>query len=66
MSVAQQLCQQPRDAMFADLNSAIEGFHLPLEAALQLEARNLYPVMRSESTRAGVERFARGDRFWFK
>jgi enoyl-CoA hydratase/carnithine racemase len=66
MSIAEQLCQQPRDAMLADLNSVLEGFHLPIEAALQLEARNLYPVMGSESTRRGVERFARGERFWFR
>jgi len=65
MAVAAQICQQPRDAMLADLSSAIHGLHLPLDAALQLEAQNLYPVMQSESTRRGVEAFRQGKRFWF-
>src|SRR6202453_2126786 len=51
LSMARQICQQPRDALFADLSSAINGAHLPLDAALELEARNLTPVMQSESTR---------------
>lgn len=65
MSMAQQICQQPRDAMLADLHSALHGSHLPLNAALDLEARNLHPVMQSESTRRGVEAFQQGKRFWF-
>jgi enoyl-CoA hydratase len=64
-SMARQLCQQPRDAMLADLNSALAGWHLPLEAALELESRNLHPVMNSESTRQGVRAFQQGKRFWF-
>jgi enoyl-CoA hydratase len=65
MSMARQICQQPRDALLADLQSALVGFHLPLRAALELEARNLTPVMQSESTRQGVEAFLQGKRFWF-
>ena len=65
MSMARQICQQPRDAMLADLSSAIDGAHLPLEAALELEAGNTEPVMQSESTRRGVEAFQKGARFWF-
>jgi enoyl-CoA hydratase/carnithine racemase len=65
MSMARQICQQPRDAMLADLNSALHGSHLSLEAALELEAGNLHPVMNSESTRRGVEVFQQGKRFWF-
>jgi enoyl-CoA hydratase/carnithine racemase len=64
-SMAQQICQQPRDALLADLGSAIRGAHQPLEAALELEARNLVPVMQSDSTRLGVESFLAGKRFWF-
>lgn len=64
-SVARQLCEQPRDCMLADLSSAMRGAHLSLEEALELEARNLHPVVQSESTRQGVARFQRGDRFWF-
>jgi enoyl-CoA hydratase len=64
-SMARQICQQPRDAMLADLSSALEGWHLPLEDALEREARNLNPVMQSESTRRGVESFLQGRRFWF-
>lgn len=65
MAIARQICQQPRDAMLADLNSALHGAHLPLEQALELEARNLVPVMQSESTRQGVQAFQEGRRFWF-
>lgn len=65
MSMARQICQQPRDAMLADLQSALQSWHLPLDEALRLEARNLHPVMQSESTRRGVEAFQQGKRFWF-
>ncbi len=66
MDIAQQVCQQPRDAMLADLNSAITGMHLSLEDALELEGENMYTVMRSDSTARGLARFARGERFWFR
>ncbi|MBI2825370.1 MAG: enoyl-CoA hydratase/isomerase family protein [Planctomycetia bacterium] len=66
LDVARQICQQPRDAMLADLASAIRGLHLPLEEAFEIEAGNLFPVMLSESTRRGLERFLSGERFWFK
>ncbi|MBI3838427.1 MAG: enoyl-CoA hydratase [Planctomycetia bacterium] len=65
MSMARQICQQPRDAMLADLYSALHGSHLPLDSALELEAANMAPVMQSESTRRGVEAFQKGKRFWF-
>ncbi len=64
MAIAQSVCQQPHDALFGDLRSAIDGYHLPIEEALKLEAENLHPVMRSESTKRGVERFLKGERFW--
>jgi enoyl-CoA hydratase len=66
LDMAAQICQQPRDALLADLSSAFTGLHLPLEEALEEEAANMYPVMRSESTARGLARFARGERFWFK
>jgi enoyl-CoA hydratase/carnithine racemase len=65
MDMARQICAQPRDAMLADLGSALGGWHLPLDAALALEAANMHPVMQSESTRRGVEAFQQGRRFWF-
>jgi enoyl-CoA hydratase len=65
LSIARQICQQPRDALLSDLRSAIECAHLPLDAALEVEASNLTPVMQSESTRRGVEAFLQGKRFWF-
>jgi enoyl-CoA hydratase len=65
LSMARQICAQPRDAMLADLDSALAGSHLPLEEALRLEARSMHPVMQSESTRRGVEAFQRGERWWF-
>ncbi|MBL9122638.1 MAG: enoyl-CoA hydratase/isomerase family protein [Planctomycetaceae bacterium] len=63
--MARQICQQPRDALLADLASALDGAHLPLESALEREAENLLPVMQSESTQRGVENFLAGKRFWF-
>lgn len=65
MRMATQICAQPRDALMADLKSALDGYHQSIQTALQLEARNLHPVMRSESTRRGVERFLEGQRYWF-
>lgn len=65
MSYARQICAQPRDALLADLGSALEGTHLSLDAALEREAQNLAPVMSSQSMQEGVARFLRGDRFWF-
>ncbi len=65
MSMARQICALPRDAMLADLGSALSGWHLPLDSALDVEAANLAPVMQSESTRHGVEAFRQGKRFWF-
>lgn len=65
LDMARQMCQQPRDALRADLASALESWHQPLEAALDREAENLRPVMASESTRQGVEAFHQGRRFWF-
>ncbi|MEQ8350703.1 MAG: enoyl-CoA hydratase-related protein [Leptospiraceae bacterium] len=63
--MAEQILQQPVDALRADLASAIEGLHLPLEQALQREAANTYPVIESESMKDGVARFQSGQRFWF-
>lgn len=65
MRMAEQICAQPRDALMADLSSAISGAHLSLADALRVEAKNLYPVIRSESMRRGVESFLEGKRFWF-
>ncbi len=64
LRLAAQICAQPRDALIADLSSALNGSHLPLKEALTLEARNLYPVATSESMKNGVARFNRGERFW--
>lgn len=66
MQYARQICALPRDALLADLNSAMNGAHLSLDAALELEARSCYPVMRSKSTQRGVESFLGGRRFWFE
>lgn len=66
LDYARQICAQPRDAMFADLRSALLGAHLPVADALRLEAENLVPVMQSESTAAGLQNFIAGKRFWFE
>lgn len=66
ISIARQVCEQPRDALFADMKSVIDGYSLPIAAALTLEAGNLHPVMRSESTKEGVQRFNAGERFWVR
>ncbi|HNJ66916.1 MAG TPA: enoyl-CoA hydratase, partial [Turneriella sp.] len=64
LRLAAQICAQPRDALVADLSSALNGSHLPLKEALTLEARNLYPVATSKSMKDGVSRFNEGERFW--
>lgn len=64
LKLAGQICASPRDALMADLASAINGSHLSLKDALTVEARNLYPVATSESMREGVARFNSGERFW--
>lgn len=64
LKLAQQICASPRDALMADLASAINGSHLSLKEALTVEARNLYPVATSESMKEGVARFNSGERFW--
>lgn len=66
IAYATQLCRQPKDAMLGDLASALEGWDVPLEEALVREAENTYPVIESESTKTGVQRFLDGERFWFR
>lgn len=63
---ARQICDQPRDALMADVASAVNGAHLAIEDALRLEASGIYGVVLGESIKKGVERFIRGDRGWFK
>jgi len=63
---ARQICDQPRDALLADLASAVNGYHLSLDEALQLEAARIYEVVRSESIQKGVQKFLEGERGWFK
>ena len=66
LEYAHQICEQPKDALMADLSSAINGYHLSLEEALRLEASGMFSVLRSESIKTGVEKFISGDRKWFK
>lgn len=66
MSMARQIAALPQDALRGDLASAQNGFHLSLADAFALEAKNLEPVMQSESTKKGVESFLSGKRFWFQ
>ena len=66
LEYASQICEQPVDALMADLSSALNGQHLSTEDALRLEAKGIYPVIRSESIKKGVEKFLSGNRNWFK
>lgn len=66
LEYARQICRQPKDALMADLASAINGYHLSIPDALRLEAEGIYPVLRSESIQKGVARFIGGERSWFK
>jgi enoyl-CoA hydratase len=66
LEYARQICEQPKDALMADLASAINGYHLSMEDALRLEAKGIYGVLRSESIKKGVARFISGNRNWFK
>lgn len=63
---ARQICDHPRDALMADLASAINGSNLSMDDAMRLEAKEIYNVVRSESIQKGVARFLSGDRNWFK
>ncbi|EQA43327.1 enoyl-CoA hydratase/isomerase family protein [Leptospira broomii serovar Hurstbridge str. 5399] len=63
---AEQICSVPRDALMADLSSAIDGYGRPIEEALEIEARGIYPVVTSDSFREGVSNFQKGERFWFR
>ena len=66
LEYARQICEQPKDALMADLASAINGYHLSIQDALRLEAAGIYDVLQSESIKKGVSRFINGDRSWFK
>ncbi len=66
LEYARQICELPKDALMADLSSAINGHHLSQEDALRLEASGMYAVLRSESIKKGVAKFISGDRKWFK
>ncbi|PJZ69851.1 enoyl-CoA hydratase [Leptospira perolatii] len=66
MKYAKQICSMPRDALMADLSSAIEGYGRSLEDALEIEAKGIYPVLKSKSIKEGVEKFQKGTRFWFR
>jgi len=65
-SYARQICAQPRDALMADLYSAIEGSHRSLDEAFEIEASGILPVCRSDSIREGIGKFLRGERRWFE
>ena len=49
----------PQDTMLADRSAAIEGFDLPLEEGLRLEARAAQPTL--ETAWRGAARFAGGE-----
>jgi enoyl-CoA hydratase/carnithine racemase len=66
LEYAHQICAQPKDALMADLASAINGYHLSMEDALHLEASGIYNVLRSDSIKKGVAKFISGNRNWFK
>ena len=66
LEYARQICEQPKDALTADLASAINGYHLSMEDALRLEAEGIYDVLRSDSIKHGVAKFISGNRNWFK
>ena len=65
LEYARQICEQPKDALMADLASAINGYHLSMEDALRLEAKGIYDVLRSDSIKKGVAKFISGNRNWF-
>ena len=66
MSIAKQVCSMPRDALMGDMNSVINGAGMPIPEALELEARNVFPVCKSESMKQGVANFNKGERFWVR
>lgn len=64
--MARQICQMPRDALLADLRSAILGSHLGLDESFEFEAESLDRVLSGDSMQKGVEAFLAGKRFWFQ
>ena len=66
LEYARQICEQPKDALMADLASAVNGYHLSMKDALRLEAKGIYNVLRSDSIKQGVAKFISGNRNWFK
>jgi len=59
LEIAEALAQFPQDTMLADRRAAIEGFGLPLEAALAIEARA--GLQTFQTAVAGAARFAGGE-----
>ena len=59
LEMAEALALFPQDTMLADRRAAIEGFDLPLEEALALEAKSSAPTL--ETAWRGAARFAGGE-----
>jgi enoyl-CoA hydratase len=59
LEIAEGLARFPQETMLADRRAAIEGFGLPLEEALALEARSGAPTR--EVAWRGAARFASGE-----
>jgi enoyl-CoA hydratase len=59
LEMAEALARFPQDTMLADRSAAIEGFDLPLEEALELEARSGAATL--ETAWRGAARFAGGE-----
>jgi enoyl-CoA hydratase len=59
LEIAEALARFPQETMLADRRAAIEGFGLPLDDALALEARTGREVL--EVAQRGAARFAGGE-----
>ena len=62
LEMAEALARFPQDTMLADRRAAIEGFGLPLEEALRLEARAALPTLETAWRGAAALRRRRGPR----
>lgn len=63
--MARQIARLPQEALRVDLKSALESWNLAWDQALANESSRMEAVLRSPSTRQGVERFLSGERWWF-
>lgn len=62
LELAERIASYPQWSLFADRSSALDGFGLPLDEALRLEARAVVGTADLPEVRDGIRRFIEGQR----